>query len=208
MKPSEKAPTALLSQINEVRGQITQTQRIWMMNIAVCLVTAVVGVVAIQMPWQEHRQQLAAQYADEKERAELLQAIVGQRTQLQTLEKKFLLEGGATALTGQISRLATEASLQIESVAPQPELALEPYMKYQIEIFASSSLMNVLHFLRSVETHEPLFWVDQLEIGELPGETLSFSGMAFDQQTSTQKQPADLHRIKLIIGALARQKVS
>ena len=197
MKQPEKAQTALLSQLNEARRQISQTQRIWMMNIAVLLVTGVLGVVTIQIPWQEHRQQLATQYADERERAELLQGILNQRTQLQVLEKKFLLEGGATALTGQVSRLATESGLQIESVAPQPELAVEPYIKYQIEILASSTLANVLQFLRSMETHEPLFWVDQLEIGELPGEAMRSAG-----------SPDDSHRIKLLIGALTRQKAS
>ena len=208
MKPTEKAPTALFSQLNEVRGQITHTQRIWLMNVGVFLVTVVAGFVTIQIPWQEHRRQLAAQYAEETERSELLQEILNQRTQLQGLEKKLLLEGGATALTGQISRLASESGLQIESVAPQPELALEPYMKYQIEVLASSNLTDVLRFLRSIETHEPLFWVDQLEIGELPSESLNFSSASFDGQPTGQKQPAELHRIKLIIGALARQRAS
>ena len=209
MSPPEKRPAPLTSQLSEIRGRITRTQWIWLTNAGVCIITLGVGFIAIQAPWQERRQQLASQYAEESERSDLLKEILQQRSVLRTLEKKLLLEGGATALTSQISQLAAEAGLQIESVTPQPELVIDPYLKYQIEIQASSSLTNVLRFLHSVENHVPVLWADQLEIGEFPGESSStFSGIPFERQSPDAQKSSDLHQVKLIIGALSRQRTS
>ena len=209
MNPPQKTQPALASQLSDIRGRVTRTQWIWLMNTGICILTLAIGFMAVQTPWQDRRRQLQSQYAEEKEQTELLWGISTQRKELQKLEKSLLLEGGTTALTSQISRLASEAGLQIESVTPQPEFPIDPYLKYQIEILANSNLVNALRFLHSIETHQPLFWVDQLEIGELLVEpSTTFAGISFGQESNTAEQVSDQHRIRLIVGALSRQRTS
>jgi len=72
----------------------------------------------------------------------------------------------------------------------------EPYTRFQLEILATGNLANLMRFLRTLEDHRPLLWVEQLDMGEPPAKTFS-SFTAKDQQ-----------KIRLLIGAVARQKVS
>lgn len=200
-----KATTSpsILSQINEAKSQITRTQRLMLITGGVVTVTLVLGVVFIQLPWQEKRRQLSSSYSEEKERAELLQSIQRQRAELQGMEGKFLLEGGATGLASQLSQLAAQAGIQIESVTPQQEVTVEPYTRYQLEIVALSNLANTLRFLRAVEEHRPLLWVEQLDMGEPPEASVSFSS-----GDKTSLKTDDRQKIRLILGAVSRQKAS
>ena len=52
-----------------------------------------------------------------------------------------------------------------------------------------------MRFLRTLEDHRPLLWVEQMDMGEPSPEASSF--------TSKNQQ-----KIRLLIGAVARQKVS
>ena len=188
--------SSILSQINEVKSQITRSQKLWLITLGIGLTTLGLGVALIHLPWQEHRQRLANQYNEEKERSELLLAIQRQKTELQGLEDKFLLRGGATSLTAQISQLGAQSGLQIESVTPQPEMAADPYIRYQIEIMANSNLANLLRFLRILEDRRPLLWVEQMDIGEA-------SRSSQDPPLQQEQQ-----KVRFLIGALSRQKAS
>lgn len=207
--PPEKAGAAspLLSQLKEARSQITRTQRALLLGGAIFGLALVAGIAVIQMPWQEQRKNLSMQVEQESERSELLLGIQRQRSELSTLEQKLLLDGGPTALTSQISRLAAEAGLRIESVTPQQELTLEPYTKYQLEVIASSNLLNLLRFIRSLENHEPQFSVDELEVGEFQSET-SQPIIPFDTTLTEQRsfQPPEQQRVRVLIGAVSRPK--
>ena len=209
--PPEKALSAgpLLSQLKEARSQITRTQRALLLGAGVFGLALALGIVMIQLPWQEQRKRLGTQAQEETERAELLLAIQRQRSELSTLERKLLLEGGLTALTGQVSRLAVDAGLRIESVTPEPEAPIEPYFKYQLEVIASCNLFNLLRFIRSLENHEPQFSVDELEVGEVQADS-SQPIIPFDTTLSQPQsfQPPEVQRFRVLIGAISRPKTA
>lgn len=190
------ASSSILSQINTAKSQINRTQQLLLVTLGMGILTLAIGVLMIQAPWQERRQQLTSRYGEEKDRSELLLAIQRQRADLQETERAFLLKGGATGLAGQISNLAAQSGLQIDSVTPQPEVVAEPYTRFQLEILATGNLANLMRFLRTLEDHRPLLWVEQLDIGE-------FSTGTFSAFTAKDQQ-----KIRLLIGAVARQKVS
>ncbi len=196
---------SILFQINEAKSQITRTQQFWALTLGIGLVTLAIGIVGIQLPWQEQRQRLAVQYREEKERSDLLLELQRQRIYLQKMENQFLLQGGATVLEGQLSQLATQSGLQIESVTPQPEVVAEPYTRFQIEIIATGNLNNILQFLRTVETHRPLLWVEQMDIGAPPTEVVPM--MMAPEETSANKQQ-DQQKVRFLVGAVTRQKTS
>ena len=202
--PKSGASSSILSQISEAKSQINRTQQLLLITLGVGILTLAIGIMMIQMPWQERRQQLASRYSEEKERSELLKVIQRQKTDLQRIEGESLLTGGATGLASLISDLAAQSSLQIDSVIPQPEVLTEPYTRFQIEILATGNLANLMHFLRTLEDHRPLLWVEHLDMGEPPTDSSSFA--AFDDQSVLQQK--DQQKIRLLIGAVARQKVS
>ena len=113
--------------------------------------------------------------------------------------------GGATGLTGQLSQLAAQSGLQIESVTPQAELVSEPYTRFQIEIMTTGNLSNILRFLRTVEDHRPLLWTEQMDIGEPVSESVSAFTTTED---ATAAKPKDQQKIRFLIGAVGRQKAS
>ncbi len=189
------ASSSILSQISAAKSQINRTQQLLLVTLGMGILTLAIGVLMIQVPWQERRQQLTSRTGEEKERSELLRVIQRQKTDLQGIERTFLLKGGATGLASQISDLATQSGLQIDSVTPQPEIVTEPYTRFQLEILATGNLANLMRFLRTLEDHRPLLWVEQLDMEEPPTETSS----------STAK---DQPKIRLLIGAVALQKVS
>ena len=189
------ASSSILSQISAAKSQINRTQQLLLVTLGMGILTLAIGVLMIQVPWQERRQQLTSRTGEEKERSELLRVIQRQKADLQGIERTFLLKGGATGLASQISDLATQSGLQIDSVTPQPEIVTEPYTRFQLEILATGNLANLMRFLRTLEDHRPLLWVEQLDMEEHPTETSS----------STAK---DQPKIRLLIGAVALQKVS
>lgn len=197
------ASPSILSQINEAKSQITPMQRLLLTTVGMLIVTLGIGILFIHLPWQEKRLQLASQYNEEKERSELLLNIQRQKADLQSIESEFLLEGGITSLAGQISQLATQSGLQIDSVTPQQELVVTPYTRYQIEIIATGDLFSVLQLLKTVEDHRPLFWVEQLEMGGTPTETRPLFPVSIEK-------PADSsdgrQKVRLLVGAVSRQK--
>ena len=196
--------SSILSQINAARSQINPAQQFLLVTLGMGILTLTIGVMMIQMPSQERRQQLISRYGEENERSELLLAIQRQKANLQEIEGEFLLKGGAPSLANQISNLATQSGLQINSVMPRPEVVAEPYTRFQLEILATGNLANLIRFLKTLEDHRPLFWVEQLDIGEAPTEISSF--MVFDEKSVFQ--PKDQQEIRILIGAVDRQKVS
>ena len=203
--PKTVSSPSILSQINEAKSQINRTQQLWVITLGILVLTLAIGIMGIQLPWQEQRQRLTAQYSEEKERSELLLALQRQKKELQSMEGKFLLVGGATRLAGQISQLAAQSGLQIESVTPQPELVSKPYTYFQIEIMTTGNLSNILRFLRTVEDHQPLLWTEQMDIGESPSEAIpSF----MTTEDATTAKPKDQQKIRFLIGAVGRQKTS
>lgn len=197
--PVKGSAPSILSQINEVKSQINRTQLLWLITFGVVLLTLLIGVALIQLPWQERRRSLAAQYAEEKERSELLLGIKRQKTELQDIESKYLMTGGATGLASQVSNLASQSGLQIDSVTPQPEVSVEPYTRFQIEIIAMGDLATALRFLHTVEEHRPLLWVEQLDMGELP-DTAGFAREEDMNLETTGRQ-----KVRVMLGAISRQ---
>ena len=201
------AAPSILSQIGEAKSQINRTHQLLFITLGMGILTLGIGVVMIQMPWQERRAQMTTLYGEEKERSELLLAIQRQKTELQGIEGKLLLKGGAPALASQISSLAAQSSLKIDSVTPQPEVVAGPYTRFQLEILATGNLANAILFLRTLEDYRPLFWVEQMDLGEPPAEAPSFSPFGtYDEKSSFQQK--DQQKIRFLIGAVARQKAS
>ena len=196
--------TSILSRVSAAKLQINRTQQLLLVTLGMGLLTLAIGVLMIQMPWQERRQQLTSRTIEEKERSELLRVIQRQKADLQGLERACLLKGGATGLASQISDLATQSGLQIDSVTPRPEIVAEPYTRFQLEILATGNLANLMRFLRTLEDHRPLLWVEQLDVEEPAAETASV--VTFDEKLVFKQK--DQQNIRLVIGAVDRQKVS
>lgn len=189
-----------LSRLSELGSRMGQTQRLWILTAVMLLATGVVGMITIQGPWQENRRRLGAQMEEEKQRSELLLSLQRQKGSLQKAEEELLMEGGTPALTGEVSRLATESHLAVESVVPQTDLVIPPYMQFQIEIVATARLENLLNFLRSIESHRPLMTLNEMEIGTPVEPGLPFA------QTPDNLPPPEQQWIRMRIGALGRQK--
>ena len=200
------AAPSILSQIGEAKSQINRTQQLLLVTLGMGILTLGIGFVMIQIPWQERRQQLTALYGEEKERSELLLAIQRQKAELQGIEGKSLLKGGAPGLASQVSKLAAQCSLQIDSMTPQPEVVAGPYTRFQLEILATGNLANVILFLRTLEDCRPLLWVEQMDLGEPPTELSLSPFMARDEKPGFQQR--DQQKIRFLIGAVARQKAS
>ena len=197
------APLSILSQISTVRSQIGPTQQLLLVTLGMGILTLAIGVVMIQMPWQERRQQLTSLYGEENERYELLLAIQRQKANLQEIEGAFLLKGGAPGLANEISNLANQTGLQINSIMPRPEVAADPYTRFQLEILATGNLANLIRFLKTLEDDRPLLWVEQLDMG---GPLTETSSAVFDEKSVFQ--PKEQQEIRLLLGAVDRQKVS
>ena len=197
------APLSILSQISTVRSQIDPTQQLLLVTLGMGILTLAIGVMMIQMPWQERRQQLTSLYSEENERSELLLAIQRQKANLQEIEGAFLLKGGAPSLANEISNLANQTGLQINSIMPRPEVAADPYARFQLEILATGNLANLIRFLKTLEDDRPLLWVEQLDIG---GPLTETSSAVFDEKSVFQ--PKEQQEIRLLLGAVDRQKVS
>jgi type II secretory pathway component PulM len=142
----------------------------WMLlTLGMALLTAGAGYFFIHIPWQDHRSQLEAELNRQIQRSHLVDEIRDTLTQIHGLETQHIWQGGSSALTAEISRLGSQAGLQIESVTPQGAILVEnPYQVVQIALRASASFNGVLAFLHSLETHRPSVWIGTLEIERSP----------------------------------------
>ena len=163
MSPAPAGPR-LSSQMEKLTSRVSRSQLLLALTVGTVLATGFLGSFFIQAPWQQQRRILENRYAEEVRRSELLTALNGLIQRLDSLEQQILLQGGTPVLTSEVTRLATTSGLQIESVAPKPEIRLSAYRTLQIEVRASAAFNNLLLFLRALETQQPLFLVSELEI--------------------------------------------
>lgn len=212
MKPARASSASLIGQMGEFGSQISHAQRFILMTVIVLVVAAGIGIAVIQIPWQESRRKITGLYQENTERAELLTSLQVQITQLNRKEKDFLLSGGTPVLTGEVTRLAAESKLEIESVSPRDETTLAPYTKFQIEVFGSAIPENLLRFLQKLERYRPLLTLDELAVGNLQTSSSSqpVSGLRFmpGKQTKTPVEfnPDEPQKIRLVISAYSRTK--
>lgn len=194
MKKPSPAGGLPLSRLSYLGSLVGRAQRLWILTAAMILAAGLIGITAIQSPWQENRRRLGSQLDEERQRSELLLSLQRQKGSLQKTEEELLLEGGTPALTGKVSRLAAESHLAVESVTPQDDLAVQPYTQFQIEITATARPENLLGFLQSIEGHRPLLTLNEMEIDE-----------PADPKPPSQTEQ---RRIRMKIGAvgLGRQK--
>lgn len=211
MKPARAPSSPLMGQLGDFGSRISHAQRLMLMTAAVLAVAAGIGIVMIQIPWQESRRQITGLYQENTERAELLTALQMQITQMNRREKDLLLSGGTPVLTSEVTKLAAESKLEIESVSPRDETTLAPYTRFQVEIFGSASPENLLNFLQKLERHRPLLTLDELMIGS--PQTVSFqpgSGLRFGQgkqdKTPVEFNPDEPQKTRFVISAYSRTK--
>ena len=60
---------------SSILSRINRTQQLLFVTLGMGILTLAIGVVMIQVPWQERRRQLTSRYGEEKERSDLLQVI-------------------------------------------------------------------------------------------------------------------------------------
>ncbi len=181
--------------------RIGRSQRIGLLSGALLLAALWVGTVGIYRPWAQNRSRLTEQIREEEERAELLSTIATQRGQLLDQQKKVLLPGGASGLTSEVSRLASQTGMQIESVAPQPQLSFGPYTQFQIQVVASTTTRQLLQFLRLLENHGSFLRVDQCEVGTPP-----IPGGSGTERGPIPLQESNPQRVALWISAFLRRE--
>ncbi|MBI3322825.1 MAG: hypothetical protein HYZ94_04000 [Candidatus Omnitrophica bacterium] len=164
-EPGGLSSLPLGGRLSDLSGRMSRSQRFWAMTAALVLGTVFLGMTFIQAPWQEKRREMGSRLEEEKQRSELLLSIQRRRDAVRKNEAEILLEGGGAELTGEISRMASEAHMAVESVLPYPDVEVAPYIQYEIEIVATASPEALLQFLRSIEAHRPLLMLSEMEIG-------------------------------------------
>ena len=147
MKESPAAGRSLIHQIQDLGSLIAPGQQLWLASAGIALLTLGLGVALSQNPWQEQRQRMASRTSEQQQRLELLQVLETQSRAIRKQEEGILLEGGTPVLTSQLSRLAKETGVEIDSVTPRPETSMPPYTKYQIEVVATANLRKLTDFL-------------------------------------------------------------
>lgn len=204
-----KGGAAWQEQIGELFSRTTQTQALTFITAAFLLGALLVGFVFIQGPWAAKRQVLNTTFTEELQRSELLIQIGSSLKQTKDVEKDLLIQGETPALTSQITRLATNYGLDIESVVPRDEVVLEPYRRFQIQVVATANFRNLLLFLDAVESHRPLLMVDELEVGQPIDEAPAFTGGRPPEEGVAFPKPEELarQRVRLVIAALALKEV-
>ncbi len=186
-------------EISGLIERIPRAQRLWFLTAVLLSLTAFIGFSAIYTPWQQNRQRLERDCADEEARANLLMTIHRQGTKLKQQEKKILMgTGGTSTLTGQVSRIASANGIHIESVIPQNEVPFGPYTKFQIQILATSSFQELVRFLQAVEKEQPVLQIDQVSIKNLLQES----------QERAEAASADRQKTELLISGFAKRGTS
>lgn len=203
MKLSSKSGSSILSQLTEVTAHISPAQRLGLMTVGLLIFAGLIGVFSVQIPWMEKRGWIEARYAKEQQRSDILLEIQRTQGRLRESERDLLLTGGAPALTSHVSDLASKWGIQIDSVTPQGEVSIGPYVSVQLEITATSSLENLVNFLRSLENHRPFLALDRLEIGQ--SETAAVRAGRGVQVGKKTFEPGELQTVKLRVSALTRQ---
>lgn len=197
----------LPEQLQEIRSKISPQQTLWILSAGVLLLTFLAGVLLIQNPWQEKQRQLGSLSAEEEQRGSLLLSIANQGRTLQMIEQGRMLVGGSPVLTSHIARIAKETGVEIESVTPQPETALPPYIKFQIEVGASSKLQNLIRFLHALEKNRPLLVADEIEI-QNPESSASKAMGAFGSSSPPKRSvqiSKETRRVRLLISSYNRK---
>lgn len=190
--------------------RISQTQRTLLLIITVSLVTGFIGFTVIYTPWRQQRNQLEQQYQEEQQRSDLFSVIRGQEKKLTEQEEKLLLPtGGTAALTGEVTRLASQNAITIESITPQSQASFGPYTRFQIQVLATARFQDLFQFLRDLEQERPLLKIDQVEIGNSSQQTQERSRelnrLNPEGITPASEEP---QKTKLLISAFSKQGTS
>ena len=196
-----------MNQLGEMSSQISHAQRLALITLAVAAATFGIGIFMIQIPWQESRRQLTGAYQENTERGSLLASLQQQISSQKKQEKELLLEGGTPVLTSEVTQLASEAGLEIESLVPRDETNLPPYTKLQIEVSGSALPAHLLSFLQKMEQHRPLLVLNELEIGNRlkPGSSAAFGT---SKKPAPEFSPNDTREIRFLISAYSRPQGS
>ncbi len=186
--------------------QVARPQKLLILTALVLAGTVLAGFLFIQAPWQQKRRLFLEDLQQEQERSQLLSSIHLQSKQLQRQKERLLLEGGTLVLISEVTRLAAQSKIQIDSVTPQPDMALGPFTQSQILVEARSRLPQLLQFLHEVEQHEPLMKVDRLEIGEAPASSRTgpLQGPSQEEGTVSSAVPEE-QKTALRVSAFTRR---
>ncbi len=152
-----------------VGGQMTRSQWLWIISTLTILATSALIFFGVYTPWQQKRERLENQFKEEQERFQVLAAIVQQDKQIKKEAVPVLFQGEISDFLSEIGRLSSAAALQIESITPQPETSFGPYYrKLQVRIEAFARFPEMVQFSYALEHHDPLFKLDQVEMGQEP----------------------------------------
>ncbi len=181
--------------ISSLLERIPHAQRLLFLTVILFTLSAAIGFSSIYTPWQQNHQRLERDCADEEERANLLQTITRQGKKLKQQEKTLLMgTGGTSALTGQISHIASANGIHIESVIPENEVPFGPYTKFQIQVLTTSSFQELAGFLQALEKEQPVLQVDRVSIENLQ-----------ESQEGAEAASADRQKTKLLISGFAKR---
>ena len=187
--------------LQSLGDRISRTQKLLAMTTSILLGTLGIAFFGIYQSWQQNRLQLEKQYGLERNRMELLSKINDNRQHLEKLEARLLLTEGD--VTDKISRLADKSGIQIELITPQPDVSLGLYSESQLQVIATATFPDLLQFLRSLEQHDPLLKIDQLEIGE-PTSQLPQGPFRTYERLKTFSIENDRQKVKLLVGAFSK----
>ena len=173
-------------QLSSIGEKLRGVQWKWLVTAGVILLALAIGITQIQGPWQQRRAQLQSRYAEEWQRGKLTLSLHAQGNRLVKQEQTILFPGEARDLTGEVTRLASEAGLQVDSVIPQTAGWVGPYKRSQIQVAGTTTFVGLLKFLRAVEKHDPLLRAEQVTLN----------------RSSTNSKR---HQVELLISSFSRQ---
>lgn len=179
--------------------QMPREKQVGMVSAGIVLSTLALGWLALQRPYEGRRARLENQIEQESKRTAVLSSLASLSGELRKIQSSLLIQGGTPALTRQITQLASQAGVRIESVLPQPEMTFGPYTRVQVRVVAASTYAQLTAFLQLLERHEPPLHLDELEAGER-------APVMRREPSKPQEGPSDQPPVQLVVGAFSQRK--
>ncbi|MBI1991919.1 MAG: hypothetical protein HYS71_01595 [Candidatus Omnitrophica bacterium] len=200
-----------VSKLGSLFLKIPPQRQVAVISTGIVLSTLALGWFAIQKPYESQKSQREARIQLEGKRTEVLSTLAGLSAELKKIRSTLLMKGGTPALTRQVTDLASQAGVEIDSVSPLAEASFGPYTRVQIRVVAASSYAQLMDFLRLMERHEPLLKIDELKVG---GSSPDRKGRGASAKLSVPTPPqapgaahdsAESQSVQLVIGAFSQR---
>lgn len=203
--------TLFASKLAERFLQIPREKQVGIVSAGILLSALTLGWLAVQQPYEGRRSLLENRIQQESKRTAILSHLASISGELLKIRSALLIQGGTPALTRQVTQLASQAGVRIESVSPQPEMTFGPYTRVQVRVVGACAYAQWVAFLRLLERHEPLLKIDELEVGEraqVLRRAKGASGQPSQPPAKEEENLPDQPSVQWVIGAFSQREAS